>query len=88
LPIADRAAFEANAFPDYADVATVNLLSSVLKANEILNTLADDFKVYNSGNMRGLMEGSGDFDPAEMISMGDMEDVGMGGIMQDQIRRQ
>lgn len=47
LPIADRAAFEANAFPDYADVAAVNLLASVLKASELLNGLADDFKVYN-----------------------------------------
>ncbi len=49
LPIADRAAFEANAFPDYADVAAVNLLATVVKASEILNSLADDFKLLNSG---------------------------------------
>jgi hypothetical protein len=79
LPIADRAAFEANAFPDYADVAAVNLMATVVKASEILNTLADDFKLFNAGSNRNIMmEGAGmDFDPSDMF-MGD--DEGMGGM--------
>lgn len=34
LPIAERADFEAHAFSDYADVAAVNMLATVLKASE------------------------------------------------------
>ena len=30
-------------------MAAVNLLSTVVKANEILNTLAEDFKVFGHG---------------------------------------
>ena len=75
LPIADRAAFEANAFPDYADVAAVNLLASVLKASELLNGLADDFKVYYQGDMRrGHMDGV-NFDPSDVMFLGDEDGV-------------
>ena len=70
LPIAERAAFEANAFSDYADVAVVNLLASVLKASELLNGLAEDFKLFNQGNMK-FMEGAG-YDPTDMF-LGDDE---------------
>ena len=84
LPISDRAAFEANAFPDYADVAAVNLLSTVVKASEILNSLAEDFKVFNYGSNKGMMEG-GEFDPSEMMYMQDDEE-GMGMGMQQQMR--
>lgn len=85
MPIADRAAFEANAFPDYADVAAVNLLSTVVKASEILNALADDFKVFNYGSGRGMMEG-GEFDPSEMMYMQDDEE-GMGAGMHQQMKQ-
>jgi hypothetical protein len=74
LPIADRAAFEANAFSDYADVAAVNLLASVLKASELLNSLADDFKTFNQGNMR-FTERLYGFDPNDTLMMDDEEGV-------------
>jgi hypothetical protein len=54
-------------------VAVVNLLASVLKASELLNNLADDFKLMNQGNMRH-MDASAmmmNFDPSEMMNMGD-----------------
>ena len=76
LPIADRAAFEANAFPDYADVAAVNLLSTVLKSAELLNGLADDFKLYSQGSMR-YMDHSMGYDPSELMFMGDDDGSGM-----------
>ena len=85
LPIADRAAFEANAFPDYADVAAVNLLATVVKASEILNTLAEDFKLYNAGSNRNGMEGAGDYDLNDMMHM--MDDEGMNMRMQQQMLR-
>ncbi len=72
LPIADRAAFEANAFPEYADVAAVNLLATVLKAGEVLNSLAEDFKTFNQASDRHGhgFDGFG-FDPNDMMFMGD-----------------
>lgn len=64
LPIANRADFEEHAFSEYADVSAVNLLGTVLKASEQLNSLCDDFKIYSQGNMGGGnmlgMEGMGD----------------------------
>jgi hypothetical protein len=43
-------------------VAAVNLLSTVVKANEILNTLAEDFKVFGHGR---------DYDMSDLYMMED-----------------
>jgi hypothetical protein len=55
-------------------VAAVNLLATVLKASELLNGLADDFKIYNQGNNR-LMESAGFPDPTDVMYFGDEEGV-------------
>ena len=63
----------ANAFSVYADVAAVNLLASVLKASELLNGLADDFKIFNQGNSR--MMDSVNYDPSDLMFLGDEDGV-------------
>ena len=56
-------------------MAAVNLLASVLKASELLNGLADDFKIYNQGDMRrGHMDGV-NFDPSDVMFLGDEDGV-------------
>jgi hypothetical protein len=61
LPIADRTDFESHAFMEYSDVSAVNMLGTVLKASEMINTLAEDFKLFTQsmGAGGGYMHGEG-----------------------------
>ena len=69
LPIADRSTFEENVFNDYGDVAAVNMLASLTKASEMLNGLAEDFKVYSLGNSGISLESGIDIDAMDGVQM-------------------